>query len=385
MKLFFNRIYGWLLRYIKTDEFKKRFLASMLCIGLLCLLLAIANSEQPIHNTVMEQEVFDSVSASESISNNQVEQTVSENQVNEEVSIIETEYGYLFDHIDRYIDRSNIKLTYTSVPIQDTHNQPLIVQMIKQDNNQLFAVSTNNLKLSVYNVKNELYATIENETNAKVYKVDTTEETDKFCKSLYNDTDALANTLLDIDYSDIKYAGLSYNDNKTYIKMVADRVKKEENVEDGNSTFDTVFAIKPAIEITEFEIDDTTVETEDIQKEVETNEENRVSQTINPQMTGLTSLDSFNVLNEPGHFVFYFDQKNNKLKRLYIRNDNSITTITIDSIYYFELPKDIDFSTAEIIDDDRFSRLMLSSIFAMVSNTELNELTKEIEQDKQSE
>lgn len=360
MKLLFYKIRSYVL--IKFIEYKNRLFSILLCIGLLCFVLAVATSEQPIHNSVMEEEVpyiQDTVVSSAEIEPAVVD-TVSETNSDE------IEYGYLFSDLGTHIDTNNTLVTYTSVPLQDEHNQPLLVMSGKQSKNQMFSVSTNNLKFSLYNLDNTLYATVENDTNAKLYKVDTTLETDAYWNMLYSDTSNLAALLNNFEYDELEYAGVAYLDNRKYVKMVAEQYKEEliDTTENETDAFDSVFAIKPAIEITEVALE----------PEEETVEENSISE--ENAIDKFTSLDSFNVLTEPGHFVFYFDNTGYKLKKVYVRNENSITTISIDALYSIKLPDTVKVEQAELIEDDRLGRLMLSSIFAMVSDTELNELSK---------
>lgn len=372
MKLLIYKVYNWFL--IKVSQYKNRLFSSLLCFGLICFL--VIYSECPIYS-VKEEEFIEEPIVSEnsiSVSVNEVEENIDQNtdqNIEKTVNLGETYYGYLFEDFSKRIDTDNVLVTYTSIPFNGESNQSLIVEFGKQGKNQTFSVSTNKAKFALYDLEDTLYAMVENETNVKLYIVDETVQKSSVWNSLYNDTENLVTILESTEYDELSYVDEVSISNRTYVKLVAEKFDStsENNIEDEDTDeYENIFAIKPAIELMEIPLDE----------ETETNQEIVDSLTERETFDGLVSLDSFNVLTQPGHFVFYFDNIDLKLKRLYVQNDNSITTITMENLYSIKLPEMVELDKAETIDDDRLGRLMLSSIFAMVSDTELNELTNEL-------
>ncbi len=348
--------------FTQKPKFRTILFYVLLGLGLLCFVLAIVTSvpyTQTEENTETKPTVI-----------NVIRQDI---EAPDKEVIVDTpleKYEDLIADIENHVETDNILMIYTSVSLDEEYSQILTLESGVQGKNRLFSISTNDLSFTLYYIDDVNYLVLADDKNAKLYRIDTEGD---YVERVSNTTKGLIESLQGLDYTNFEYAGTALVGDKDFLKLVVQNKGSDENRQkDG---IEGILAIRPSIEVFETEL-----EIEDIESVEETKKTEKTDNEKSTElMSGLTNITNFNVLTMPGKCIFYFDKNTNTLKKLYIRNTDSISTINIVDLIAISLPANVSTDKALIISEDKVGRLMLSSVFAMVSDTELNELKIRVE------
>ena len=307
---------------MKLTNYKKRIGSVVICVGLLAVLYFSANrstfSMRTGHTSLLP--LNDNV-------------TQEQHTLYVDSKLNDQNYPILFNALLRTVKTDNVNITYQS---KDTNNGTTInVSYTQVKGKGSYSISSETVQFLLYTTGSDVYCKISNNELTNYYHLTNANYWGKVVNN-----NSLLDLLTNYEFKNLSYGGKTTIDGKECIKVVAD----------GDAFNQAPVVDKHAVK-----------NTSPADEKVTNN--------------SISDVSNLNVLTQSGLFSFYFDVETKKLKRLAVKEDNSFTTIDIKPIYALTMFADVDNADIEEINEGKLGRLMLSSIFAMVSNSQLNELS----------